>query len=246
MIRKTRPYTFYAMETAVCSTCLRRVEAKVLLDGERVLLRKWCPHHGFETVLLADDATYWRRARERFLKPPEVPQRFQTPMKWGCPYDCGLCPDHEQHSCLTVVEVTDHCNLYGAVQFDKSCKGEGIHPVFGSGLWWQPEGLEFKDPREALGAWHVIALIENPAGYRNLCHLITRAIFDGMFYKPRVDLELLKKHSEGLILLTSGLLPAAALAIVLNLILPEDLTGESTDEVSGGMSGQGSGSLGGE
>jgi DNA polymerase-3 subunit alpha len=103
------------------------------------------------------------------------------------------------------VAVTDHCNLYGAVQFDKSCKEAGIHPVFGSGLWWQPEGLGFKDPREALGAWHLIALIEDAAGYRNLCHLITRAIFDGMFYKPRIDLELLRKHREGLILLTSGL-----------------------------------------
>lgn len=111
MTRKERPYLFYAMETAVCSTCLARVEAKILLQDERVLLRKWCPRHGFETVLLADDATYWRRARERFLKPPEMPARFQTPMKWGCPYDCGLCPDHQQHSCLTVVEITDNCNL---------------------------------------------------------------------------------------------------------------------------------------
>ncbi len=115
MTRKNRPYTFYAMETAVCSTCLRRVEAKILLqergDQEHVLLRKWCPQHGFETVLLADDAAYWRRARERFLKPPEMPGRFQTPMKWGCPYDCGLCPDHQQHACVTVVEITDQCNL---------------------------------------------------------------------------------------------------------------------------------------
>lgn len=111
MDRKTRPYTFYAMETAVCSTCLRRVEAKILFQDERVLLRKWCPHHGFETVLLADDVDYWRRARERFLKPPEMPARFQAPMKWGCPYDCGLCPDHQQHSCVSVVEITDQCNL---------------------------------------------------------------------------------------------------------------------------------------
>lgn len=109
--RKTRPWLFYGTETAVCSTCLRRVEAKILLTEERVLLKKWCRHHGFETVLLADDVEYWRRAREKFLKAPEVPGRFQTPMRWGCPYDCGLCPDHQQHSCLTVVEITDHCNL---------------------------------------------------------------------------------------------------------------------------------------
>jgi len=105
----------------------------------------------------------------------------------------------------TSVALTDHCNLYGAVAFDKSCKGEGIHPVFGSGLWWQPEGLDFEDPREGLGGHHLIALIKDKAGYRNLCHLITRAIFDGMHYKPRVDLALLEKHREGLIFLTSGM-----------------------------------------
>ncbi len=54
---------------------------------------------------------YYRSCREVFLKPPEMPNRWNTPVKWNCPYDCGLCPDHEQHSCLTLLEITDHCNL---------------------------------------------------------------------------------------------------------------------------------------
>jgi len=62
-------------------------------------------------VLVADDADYYRRAREVFLKPPEMPVVFNTPVKWGCPYDCGLCTDHEQHSCLTLIEICDYCNL---------------------------------------------------------------------------------------------------------------------------------------
>jgi uncharacterized radical SAM superfamily Fe-S cluster-containing enzyme len=62
-------------------------------------------------VLIADDVDYYRRCREIFLKPPEMPNRYNTPVKWGCPYDCGLCTDHEQHSCLTLVEINDHCNL---------------------------------------------------------------------------------------------------------------------------------------
>ena len=61
--------------------------------------------HGAERVLIADDVDYYRRCREVFLKPPEMPQRYNTPVKWGCPYDCGLCTDHEQHSCLTLVEI---------------------------------------------------------------------------------------------------------------------------------------------
>ena len=72
---------------------------------------KRCPEHGAERVLVADDVDYYRRCREVFLKPPEMPLRYNTPVKWGCPYDCGLCTDHEQHSCLSLVEIADACNL---------------------------------------------------------------------------------------------------------------------------------------
>jgi uncharacterized radical SAM superfamily Fe-S cluster-containing enzyme len=72
---------------------------------------KRCPEHGFERVLIADDVDYYRRCREVFIKPPEMPARYNTPVKYGCPYDCGLCPDHEQHSCLSLLEICDACNL---------------------------------------------------------------------------------------------------------------------------------------
>ncbi len=109
--RKTRPYLFYDTSTSVCAECLRRVEAKVLLEDGAVVLEKWCPVHGKARVLLADDAAYWCTAREKFLKAPELPGVFATPTRWGCPYDCGLCPDHMQHSCLALLEITDGCNL---------------------------------------------------------------------------------------------------------------------------------------
>jgi uncharacterized radical SAM superfamily Fe-S cluster-containing enzyme len=108
---KLRPYLFYDSAISVCSTCLRRVEAKILIKDERVFLEKWCAEHGRERVLIADDAAYYRKSREVFIKPPELPRRFNTEQRWGCPYDCGLCPEHMQHSCLTLVEITDHCNL---------------------------------------------------------------------------------------------------------------------------------------
>ncbi len=111
MSRKTRPYLFYDTTQSVCTQCLRPVEAKILIKDAQVFMDKWCPAHGTERVLIADDADYYRLCREVFVKPPEMPQRFATPMQYGCPYDCGLCPDHMQHSCLSVVEITDHCNL---------------------------------------------------------------------------------------------------------------------------------------
>jgi uncharacterized radical SAM superfamily Fe-S cluster-containing enzyme len=75
-----------------------------------VYLVKHCPTHGHQEVLIADDIDYYKQSLE-FIKPGDMPLKFNTPIKYGCPYDCGLCPDHEQHSCLTLVEVTDRCNL---------------------------------------------------------------------------------------------------------------------------------------
>ena len=108
---KSRPYLFYDAATTLCSECLRRVEGKHVIQDGQVWLYKWCPEHGSAKVLVATDADYWRMGREVYIKPPEMPLRFNTQMHWGCPYDCGLCPDHMQHSCLTILEITDHCNL---------------------------------------------------------------------------------------------------------------------------------------
>jgi 7,8-dihydro-6-hydroxymethylpterin dimethyltransferase len=111
MAHKLRPYLFYDTAISICTTCLRRVEAKILLKDGRVYMEKWCPEHGRERVLIATDADYYRKAREVYLKAPELPERFNTQQRYGCPYDCGLCPEHMQHSCLTLIEITDHCNL---------------------------------------------------------------------------------------------------------------------------------------
>ncbi|MEQ1502391.1 MAG: radical SAM protein [Myxococcota bacterium] len=123
MNRKNRPYLFYDVVRSVCSTCLQRVDGKYLIEGDRVILDKWCPDHGRERVLVADDAVYWRRMREQFLKAPEMPDRFQTPMRWGCPYDCGICPDHQQHACVALVEILDRCDLTCPVCY----AGSGVH-----------------------------------------------------------------------------------------------------------------------
>ena len=106
-----RPWQFYDTAISLCPTCLVRVEAKIVLQDGCVFMLKRCRDHGLHKVLIADDIDYWRAARERFIKVGEMPQRFSTPVDHGCPYDCGLCGDHEQHSCVSVVELTDHCNM---------------------------------------------------------------------------------------------------------------------------------------
>ena len=111
MGEKKRPYLFYDVVVSICSKCFQKIEAKTIFQDGKVFLLKRCPEHGHERVLIADDVEYYRRSREVFIKPPEMPLVYNTPVKWGCPYDCGLCTDHEQHSCLTLVEICDFCNL---------------------------------------------------------------------------------------------------------------------------------------
>jgi 7,8-dihydro-6-hydroxymethylpterin dimethyltransferase len=111
MGERVRPYMFYDAAITVCSVCFRKLEGKIVFENDNVFLLKRCPEHGAERVLIADDVDYYRRCREVFIKRPEMPLVYNTPVKWGCPYDCGLCTDHEQHSCLSLVEVTDSCNL---------------------------------------------------------------------------------------------------------------------------------------
>ncbi|MFT7521422.1 MAG: DNA polymerase-3 subunit alpha, partial [Kiritimatiellia bacterium] len=94
------------------------------------------------------------------------------------------------------VALTDSCNLYGGVAFYKACKAHGVRPVLGCVLNVQPEGLEYVDPLEDEGGYKLIALIEDDTGYKNLCRLITDGIFDGVHFKPRVDLQMIEKHRD--------------------------------------------------
>lgn len=127
MSRKTRPYLFYDTTSSVCSTCLRPAEAKIIIKDNHVYMDKWCTAHGTERVLISDDAGYYRLCREVYIKPPELPEHFNTKMEYGCPYDCGLCPDHMQHSCVTVLEITESCNLKCPVCYAESAPDYGRH-----------------------------------------------------------------------------------------------------------------------
>ncbi len=121
-----RPYTYYDFTLSICSTCLRRVDAKIVFEGDNVFMLKNCPEHGFEKVLVANDVAYYKNIRN-YNKPSEIPLQFNTKTHYGCPYDCGLCQDHEQHSCLTVIEITDRCNLQCPTCYAMSSPHYGRH-----------------------------------------------------------------------------------------------------------------------
>jgi tetraether lipid synthase len=119
-------YTYYDFTLSICSTCLRRVDAKVIFEDEKVFMIKHCPHHGKEKVLIATDIDYYKNTRN-YNKPSEAPLKTNTSTHYGCPYDCGLCKDHEQHSCLSVIEVTDRCNLTCPTCYAMSSPHYGRH-----------------------------------------------------------------------------------------------------------------------
>ena len=121
-----RPYIYYDFTLSICSTCLRRVDAKIVFENGNVYMLKNCPHHGFEKVLIATDIEYYKNIRN-YNKPSETPLKFNTKTHYGCPYDCGLCQDHEQHSCLTVIEITDRCNLQCPTCYAMSSPHYGRH-----------------------------------------------------------------------------------------------------------------------
>jgi DNA polymerase-3 subunit alpha len=106
---------------------------------------------------------------------------------------------------MPAVALTDTANMFGAVAFYKACKSVGVKPILGAELTVQHEGVAHADPLEIDGGYQLIALVENKAGYQSLCQLVTKGIFEGTSFKPRVDLSMLRQYSEGLIFITGGL-----------------------------------------
>ncbi|PHN07155.1 radical SAM protein [Flavilitoribacter nigricans] len=119
-------YVYYDFTLSLCPECLRRIEAKIIFEDEKVYMVKRCPEHGRQKVLIATDVAYYKNIRN-YNKASEYPLRFNTKTHYGCPYDCGLCPDHEQHSCLSLIEVTDRCNLTCPTCYAESSPTHGHH-----------------------------------------------------------------------------------------------------------------------
>ena len=113
------------------------------------------------------------------------------------------------------VALTDHGNIYGAIEFYKKAKERGIKPIIGSEIYLAIERMNQERPNIDDKRYHLVLLVKNEEGYKNLVKLLTKAHLEGFYYKPRVDEELLAKHSEGLIALSAclaGKIPKLILA----------------------------------
>ncbi len=112
------------------------------------------------------------------------------------------------------VALTDHGVMYGAVDFYRACKAEGIKPIIGCEVYLAP-GSRFDRTRTAsYFNTHLVLLVMNEVGYRNLIYMVSKSFTEGFYVKPRIDMELLSAHSEGLICLSgclAGHIPQAIL-----------------------------------
>ena len=96
----------------------------------------------------------------------------------------------------SAMALTDHGVMYGAVDFYKACKKEGIKPIIGCEVYVAPRTLFDKESKADADNFHLVLLAKNEKGYRNLCKIASKAAVDGFYYRPRTDKNELKKFSE--------------------------------------------------
>lgn len=101
--------------------------------------------------------------------------------------------------------LTDHGVMYGAVDFYKACKAEGIKPIIGCEVYVAPRTLYDKETKQDADNFHLVLLAKNKKGYENLCKIVSKAAVDGFYYRPRTDINELKKYSEGIVALSACL-----------------------------------------
>lgn len=105
-----RNSAFFSATQSICPKCRKTVQAKILFREGQVLLQKRCLEHGEFEGLLSSNIDYWVKSLT-YTKPGTLPHKFSTVVERGCPDDCGLCPDHEQHTCSPIIEISNKCDL---------------------------------------------------------------------------------------------------------------------------------------
>lgn len=119
--------------------------------------------------------------------------------------DIGAMIKKAKNDGMNTVAITDHGNMFGIKNFHQEATAAGIKPIIGSEVYIARRSMYRKESKIDGSGWHLVLLAKNETGYKNLMKLISFGWIDGFYYKPRIDKELLKKHSEGLMALTACL-----------------------------------------
>jgi uncharacterized radical SAM superfamily Fe-S cluster-containing enzyme len=108
--KKQFEHFFHGFTRSICPTCHKVINAQLLLRDNKVIMRKFCPDHGHSESLVCSDADWYVNAFT-YNKLGSIPHHYATQVEKGCPDDCGLCPDHQQHTCMAQIDITNACNL---------------------------------------------------------------------------------------------------------------------------------------
>ena len=120
--KKDADYVFYELTRSICPVCRAVIDAQILIRNNKVYMRKRCSEHGlFEALVYGDAGMYTNSTK--FNKPGTTPLEFSTERERGCPHDCGLCPDHQQHACLGIIEVNSACDMNCPLCFSEAGPG---------------------------------------------------------------------------------------------------------------------------
>ena len=120
--KKDADYVFYELTRSICPVCRRVLDGHVIIRDNKVYLRKQCPEHGrFEALVYGDAQLY--TSSSKFNKPGTIPLRYSSEHREGCPHDCGLCPEHQQHACLGIIEVNSGCDMECPLCFSEAGPG---------------------------------------------------------------------------------------------------------------------------
>ncbi|MGB2770260.1 MAG: PHP domain-containing protein, partial [Candidatus Zixiibacteriota bacterium] len=108
---------------------------------------------------------------------------------------------------MPALAITDHGNMFGTVEFYRKCMAAGIKPIIGCEVYVAPQNRRKKEPIRGFpdAGYHLILLVKNHTGYKNLMKLSSIGYLEGFYHKPRIDKEVLRQHSEGLLALSSCL-----------------------------------------
>jgi len=109
-VKQDADYIFHELTRSICPECKTVIDAQIIIQDNKVLMRKRCPEHGWFKGIISSDAQMYVDS-VKFNKPGTLPLETSTEVKDGCPLDCGLCPEHKQHMCLALIEVNSGCNL---------------------------------------------------------------------------------------------------------------------------------------
>jgi len=130
---------------SICPECFKVLDATIFEEGGKVYIKKECPQHGkFQDIYWSDYEQYMRA--ERFSREGEGLRNPRTKTKFGCPFDCGICPQHKSHTVLAIIDITNRCNLRCPVCFATAGTTGYVYEPSKEEIWQMLQNLRRNDP----------------------------------------------------------------------------------------------------